>query len=161
MQFTRALSLLLPLVATVSASCIHGTTFHRRSSNVQVANFGFTGTDGPLKWASISPDYALCSTGKNQSPINIDNTISLSGTPPVVNFPNVADAEFANLGSTLEVTVGGTTTFGGKTYDLKQYHFHTPSEHRIAEEYYPLELHMVHQAAGTCNKQPFQPSACH
>ncbi|TFL02089.1 alpha carbonic anhydrase [Pterulicium gracile] len=147
MQLTRALSLLLPLVATVSASCIHGTTFHRRSSNVPVADYSFTGPTGPLKWATLKPEYALCATGKRQSPINIDSTISVAQRTVVASFPNVADAEFANLGNTLEVVVDGTTTFGQKAYTLKQYHFHTPSEHRIAEEYYPLELHMVHQAA--------------
>jgi carbonic anhydrase len=53
-----------------------------------------------------------------------------------------------NLGTTIEVTVNGTTKFGGMDYRLKQFHMHTPSEHRISEEYYPLELHFVHE--GVC-----------
>ena len=44
--------------------------------------------------------------------------------------------------------VNGTATFDGTNYALKQFHFHTPSEHRIDEEYFPLEMHMVHQATG-------------
>lgn len=43
----------------------------------------------------------------------------------------------------------GTTTFAGKEFALKQFHHHTPSEHRINDEYFPLEIHMVHEAAGT------------
>lgn len=52
-----------------------------------------------------------------------------------------------NLGTTLEVPVTGKTTVAGVEYRLKQFHFHTPSEHRIFEEYYPLEMHMVHESA--------------
>ena len=75
-------------------------------------------------------------------------------------------APFENLGSTVEVVVNGTATYNGTTYSLKQYHFHTPSEHRINGEYYPLEvrqtcaidlvvhahirpqMHLVHQSSG-------------
>jgi carbonic anhydrase len=65
----------------------------------------------------------------------------------VVKFNNVEEAEFENLGTTLEVLATGTTTFAGTEFALKQFHMHTPSEHRIAEEYFPLEVHMVHEAA--------------
>jgi carbonic anhydrase len=60
---------------------------------------------------------------------------------------DVEAAEFENLGTTVEVICNGTTTFGGKDFSLQQFHFHTPSEHRVAEEYFPLEIHMVHEAA--------------
>lgn len=67
---------------------------------------------------------------------------------PKITIANVEAAEFENLGTTLEAIVNGTTEFGGATFNLKQFHFHTPSEHRINEEYFPLEMHMVHEAAG-------------
>ena len=35
------------------------------------------------------------------------------------------------------------------SFDLKQFHFHSPSEHTINGEHFPLEMHMVHQATGT------------
>lgn len=34
---------------------------------------------------------------------------------------------------------------GGHTYDLLQFHFHSKSEHEIAGEIYPMEVHFVHQ----------------
>jgi carbonic anhydrase len=42
---------------------------------------------------------------------------------------------------------------GGLVYDkvtwtLKQFHFHTPSEHRINGEHFPMEMHLVHQGPG-------------
>jgi carbonic anhydrase len=49
------------------------------------------------------------------------------------------------------VIAGGTTEFENKTFNLKQFHFHHPSEHRINEEDFALEMHMVHEAAGKCS----------
>jgi carbonic anhydrase len=34
----------------------------------------------------------------------------------------------------------------GKRYRLSQFHFHTPSEHLLDGEAFPMELHLVHQA---------------
>lgn len=36
--------------------------------------------------------------------------------------------------------------FNGTTFELQQFHFHSPSEHRINGLQYPLEMHMVHKA---------------
>lgn len=44
--------------------------------------------------------------------------------------------------------MNGTTTFGGNQFELAQFHIHTPSEHRINREYFPLEVHMVHKGIG-------------
>jgi carbonic anhydrase len=78
-----------------------------------------------------------------------DSSIKRATTSPKINIAKIEKAEFENLGTTVEVIANGTTEFGNKTFNLKQFHFHSPSEHRINEEYFPLEMHMVHQAAGT------------
>ncbi|SCN04453.1 Protein of unknown function [Bacillus wiedmannii] len=36
-------------------------------------------------------------------------------------------------------------TLGGNRYTLKQFHFHTPSEHQFEGKYADMELHLVHQ----------------
>ena len=33
-------------------------------------------------------------------------------------------------------------------YHFVQFHFHTPSEHRIEEEFFILEMHMMHENIG-------------
>lgn len=75
-----------------------------------------------------------------------DSGISRNTQRLAINFPSVGSAKLENLGTTLEVPVTGSTTIAGVQYNLKQFHFHTPSEHRIFEEYYPLEMHLVHEA---------------
>lgn len=154
-MYTKVLVLIAATLTShlASANCIHGTSLHRREElpggKVKVSNFGYTGLIGPLNWAGITAENSACATSSVQSPINIDDTISLATEAPVIDIPSVEAAEFENLGTTVEVIVNGTTKFAGKEFTLKQFHFHTPSEHRIAEEYFPLEVHMVHEAAGT------------
>lgn len=154
-MYTKQLILIAATLAShlASASCIHGTSLHKRvegpGGTVEVSDFGYTGLLGPLNWAGISPENSACATSTVQSPINIDKTILLATEAPVIAIQSVKAAEFENLGTTVEVIVNGTTTFAGTEFALRQFHFHTPSEHRIAEEYFPLEVHMVHEAAGT------------
>jgi carbonic anhydrase len=47
-----------------------------------------------------------------------------------------------------EVEAGaGHVTLSGVRYDLVQFHFHTPSEHRFAGHADPLEMHLVHRSS--------------
>ncbi|BFZ64059.1 hypothetical protein YB2330_005197 [Saitoella coloradoensis] len=148
-----------------AASCLHGTQFYKRqaeSATVSTAEatenavepeeerkiqFSYTGETGPLNWHNLAAANSKCNTGLNQSPISLDYTVSnISGSAIQMNVPTVPVAHLENLGTTLEVAVNGTTIYDNKTYSLAQFHFHTPSEHRFADEYMPLEMHMVHQA---------------
>lgn len=42
----------------------------------------------------------------------------------------------------------GRLTVGGVTYELRQFHWHTPSEHRIDGRTFPMEMHLVHEGPG-------------
>jgi carbonic anhydrase len=44
------------------------------------------------------------------------------------------------------VQPGSEIMLGGKAYELKQFHFHTPSEHTLDGRPLPMEIHFVHQA---------------
>lgn len=44
----------------------------------------------------------------------------------------------------MNIAEGSTFTIGSQKYDLKQFHFHTPSENNINSKSYPLEAHFVH-----------------
>ncbi|KAF2632766.1 carbonic anhydrase [Macroventuria anomochaeta] len=141
------------------------------NGTVEVNTFGYGPQDGPFNWASLAPENEACKAGTNQSPINIgtedlpgnltrrnviihkracvnettsDATIGAAADRPVVDIPEQA-VEFENLGTTIEVVVNGTTSFDGTDFRLVQFHMHTPSEHHINDEYFPLEVHMVHQ----------------
>ncbi|MDX1958186.1 MAG: carbonic anhydrase family protein [Leptospiraceae bacterium] len=107
-------------------------------------------------WAKLSPTYNLCGTGTSQSPIDIDKSVVKEGITWELNYKptslriahNEHMDEIIDNGHTIQVTVdeGSNFTYGKKTYQLKQFHFHTPSEHTINGKNMPMEIHMVHQS---------------
>ena len=140
----------------VHSTCLHGTSLFPRQAKgdaVPVSTFSYTGVTGPLGWAGLKATNAPCSTSTQQSPINLDGYIQKSLVTLDMSIPSVESAEFENLGTTVEVVVNGTTSIHNEVFSLKQFHFHTPSEHRIDQEYFPLEIHMVHQAAGVFHRE--------
>lgn len=118
--------------------------FKRAEGAVEVKKFGYGPLNGPFNWASLAPENEACKSGVNQSPINIDASVTRAPSKPVLNIPK-ASVEFENLGTTIEVITNGTTTYAGTDFRLVQFHIHTPSEHHINGEYHALEIHMVHQ----------------
>ena len=86
------------LAAQASASCMHNTYMSRRDEGeVKVSNFGYSGTIGPVNWASIESANSQCATSKVQSPIVIDDSVPFATEAPKINFKNVEEAEFENL----------------------------------------------------------------
>ncbi|KAL6005308.1 hypothetical protein ACLOJK_005872 [Asimina triloba] len=129
--------------------------------------FGYYGDVGPTQWGSLSPDYQLCSNGKQQSPINIvkkdavvdkqltslnadysspnatlvDNGFNVAVSPIPVNINAIICGIFLQWEGN-----GGAMNVDGKNYTLKQLHWHSPSEHTIDGARFPVELHLVHQS---------------
>ena len=120
------------------------------------AHWGYAGEEGPTAWATLSPAYALCGNGKGQSPINIVKTDAKGGANWKLDYKttslriahNEHMDDIIDNGHTIQVTVdeGSVFSFGTKTYNLKQFHFHTPSEHTVDWKNMPMEMHMVHQS---------------
>jgi carbonic anhydrase len=136
-----------------AAVCHHGTTLSPRSAGLAKraeGAFGFHELEGALNWHGLDPLNELCAVGTNQSPINVNGgQTSVGGSSfslSVNSYPS--GAEFENLGTTVQVYADGSATVGGVSYNLAQFHFHTPSEHHLHGEYFPAEVHFVFQAAG-------------
>ena len=149
------LALAFSQIHLASASCIHNTHLHRRSTaedgkTVQIPNFSYEGRTGPTNWQAIDAENTQCAAGLKQSPINIKTAEIMKTNPGDVRMEIPAGQEmtFENLGTNVEVLVEGTTMVAGRKFKLKQFHYHTPSEHKIDQEYYPVEVHMVHEAEG-------------
>lgn len=108
-------------------------------------HWGYAGAESPENWGKLSPEFGLCSTGKNQSPIDITHV--LDAKTPALSFRYQANGgEVINNGHTIQVnfSAGSDMILDGTTYHLKQFHFHSPSENLIDGQSYPLEAHLVH-----------------
>ena len=108
-------------------------------------HWGYEGDTGPEHWATLSPDFATCGSGVNQSPIDIRRTFRTELDTVDVD-QRAHGNSVINNGHTLQVNVdpGSLMQVGDQTFELKQFHFHSPSEHHIDGEVFPLEAHFVH-----------------
>ncbi|PSB54622.1 carbonic anhydrase [Chamaesiphon polymorphus] len=110
--------------------------------------WGYEGDLNPDAWGKISRDFATCDVGKNQSPIDI--TGAVTGQPVQIAF-NYQSSPLAvvNNGHSIQVNYnpGSTISIDGEEYQLLQFHFHTPSEHKIAGKAAAMEAHFVHRNA--------------
>lgn len=101
---------------------------------------------------------AQTSAGSEQTPIDIRSedltfvehlpALGFSyGTKVTLDvFNNGSPGEFATVRANVPGG-GGELTVAGVTYKLLQFHWHTPSEHELNGEKFPMEMHLVHQAA--------------
>lgn len=108
------------------------------------AHWEYAGEAGPENWAKLSPEYGTCA-GKNQSPINIDGLIESELKPIAFNYGS-GTTEILNNGHTVQVNAqpGSSISIDGIVFELKQLHFHAPSENLIKGKSFPIEAHLVH-----------------
>jgi carbonic anhydrase len=108
----------------------------------------YKGKEGPKSWGSLDPSYANCSMGHTQSPINI--TGAKESDLPALKFDyNAVPLNIIDNGHTIQVNYapGSSLTVGDKTYTLKQFHFHHPSEEHVNGHGYDMVAHLVHSDA--------------
>ncbi len=121
-----------------AAAASHGGEVH----------WSYGGEAGPQAWGSLKPEFNLCAAGQRQSPINIDETMTLRGPAEPLQFDyQPSSASVVNNGHTIQVDVSGdnSVTVRGSNYRLLQFHFHTPSEERINHQAFALVAHLVHR----------------
>ena len=110
--------------------------------------WSYSGSEGPAHWGELTPEFAACKTGHRQSPVNIVR--AQSADLPAVQFEYKPSAlHIINNGHTIEINYapGSFIRVGDKRYELKQFHFHHPSEETIKGKRFPMELHLVHSDA--------------
>ncbi|KAL6555374.1 hypothetical protein OROGR_006632 [Orobanche gracilis] len=107
--------------------------------------------DGPQNWASLSPNWTLCGTGKSQSPIQIFDYRVVFFWPSLGNLITIkykpAPAMIRNRGHDIKAEWKGDAggiIIKGSEYKLQQCHWHIPSEHTINGARFNMELHIVH-----------------
>ena len=101
---------------------------------------------GPSHWGDLQPEFAACKTGHRQSPIDIRNP-QKSNLPPLQLAYQPSPLHIIDNGHTILITYapGSFMSVGQARYELKQFHFHRPSEEKINGKSYDMVVHLVHQ----------------
>jgi carbonic anhydrase len=148
---------------TTIGSSATTTTVASRSSSAPAAaaaasaaapvEWSYSGDAGPDHWGEM---VSTCQAGasSSQSPINIDPASLVPESPPTAGAVTLnylpALFEVENTGHTIEAVPddlhANSITIDGKTYYLQQFHLHTPSEHTISKQSFPMELHLVNKS---------------
>lgn len=136
----------IPFVFVLLALTLIGTP---APSSAADCSFSYDGATGPEHWWEIcAPSNFICTAGTRQSPIDLP-------AAPQGDLQNLSfhyrrtPLHVENNGHTIEVKVqpGSYLRIGQERFDLIQFHFHTPSEHRLQGQEFPMELHFVHRNA--------------
>ncbi|MDP2868865.1 carbonic anhydrase [Methyloversatilis sp.] len=109
-------------------------------------HWAYEGEFGPQNWGKLKPEWAQCSEGRTQSPIDIREGIKVD-LPPISFDYKTSYFTIIDNGHTVQVNVGEGSSFtvSGKRYDLVQFHFHKPAEERINGKSYEMVAHLVHR----------------
>jgi len=110
------------------------------------SEWSYEGAYGPSHWAELDEQFRACSEGLMQSPINIEMNQALPKSRQLDLNYHPFYVDLINNGHTLieKIVEPRALVFDGVSYTLLQFHFHTPSEHHINQNEYPMEIHFVH-----------------
>lgn len=135
---SRLAGLLLASLALSSAAQEGGHPKH----------WGYEGEVGPEHWQEFEADFGLCSSGRSQSPIDLRNFIE-ADLPKIAFDYKPGGYQVVNNGHAIQVDYkpGSKITVDGTDFELKQFHFHSPSENTIKGRSFPMETHFVHADA--------------
>lgn len=119
--------------------------FHK-TEETHAAAWSYTGKTGPEHWGELCPAYELADTGKQQSPIEISDTVKADASALEFSYAP-AKIDLVYNGHTIQENEERGSVLGieGKQFSLKQFHFHAPSEHTLNGKHAPMEMHLVHK----------------
>lgn len=112
-------------------------------------HWAYTGHHGsPAHWAELDPAFETCAKGTKQSPVDISKTVKTALPKLEFAYGSVAPV-IVNNGHTVQVNLpaGQSLKIGDQSYELLQFHFHTPSEETIAGKHAAMVAHFVHRNA--------------
>ena len=109
-------------------------------------HWDYAGKGGPAAWGQMKPEFAKCSSGTRQSPIDIRDGIKVVLDPVQFDYKPSGFRVIDN-GHTIQVNVasGNSIDVMGRHYELVQFHFHRPSEERIDGRQFDMVAHLVHK----------------
>jgi carbonic anhydrase len=110
--------------------------------------WSYDGATGPEHWGALRPEWALCSEGRRQSPIDLRDGIAVELEALRFDYRETR-FRITDTGQTLQVDVGPGlgVEIRGERYELEHVQFHRPSVERIGGQASEMTVHFHHRAA--------------
>ncbi len=158
----KIMSLVIIVILTSVISCNRKKTSHPKDKDKEThmankdhpdkghakkAHWSYEGDGGPRHWGTISKMFTMCAQGKEQSPIDITGASDSPNLPSLEFNYKTTPLKIKNNGHTVQLDYqeGSHLKIGDQTYQLLQFHFHSPSEHTLNGKSFDMELHLVHR----------------
>jgi carbonic anhydrase len=109
---------------------------------------------GPLQWPKLDPAFVACGDSQTQSPIDLFTFRMSSLSTSLLTLQYKASRILLrNTGNNLRIVpdAGSQLYLGDDIFDLVFIQVHTPAEHRIGGETFPLELQLYHKSQETAD----------
>ncbi len=109
--------------------------------------WGYEGAGAPARWASLDPQFYNCGAGRHQSPIDLTGYAEGPGEALAFDYGGGAPEaiDYDGLFMHVRYAPGNLFIAGEVVNEVLQAHLHTPSEHLVDGDAFPVELHVVHQ----------------
>jgi carbonic anhydrase len=135
-----AISILVSIAVLFSPPIVLADRLH--------SDWGYSGKTSPTEWGKLSTSFSKCQSGLEQSPIDIKGAMKGASALITFNYKS-SPLVVVDNGHTIQANYapGSSITVSGEKYELLQFHFHTPSEHKIAGKASAMEVHLVHHNA--------------
>jgi len=116
--------------------------------NAEPPHWTYEGKEGPEHWGELAASFAVCGTGKSQSPIDV-SAVSAEDLANISFHYQPSEVNILNNGHTVQINydAGSYMELDGMRYDVLQFHHHAPSEHAVDGKLYAAEFHIVHKNA--------------
>jgi carbonic anhydrase len=146
MKLVNRLAVSVALLAALAAFPTHAGDHPQAGGH----EWDYGSQHGPVHWGALKPEFATCSAGHHQSPIDIGKT-QAADLPPLQFDYHPTPLNIVDNGHTIMVKYapGSSLRVGDRQFTLQQFHFHRPSEEKIHGKGYEMSVHLVHaDAAG-------------
>jgi carbonic anhydrase len=137
--------LLTFVLAIYEVGC--GAHSPKHGHGIVAPHWTYDGEEGAEHWSNLCQDFRNCSEGLHQSPIDIETVQLKEVFSYGLNFRyHASNVDVVNNGHTIEVDVDEKNELlvEDRIFELKQFHFHEPAEHRLDGVLFPMEMHLVH-----------------
>ncbi len=120
---------------------------HQDKGHTKKAHWSYEGDGGPSHWGTLSKMFTMCAKGKQQSPIDITGASDSPSLPSLEFNYKTTPLKIKNNGHAVQIDYeeGSHLKIGDQTYKLLQFHFHSPSEHKLNGKSFDMEMHLVHR----------------
>lgn len=116
------------------------------SAQPSTLKWSYSGETGPDHWGDLDPAFAMCKNGELQSPIDLIYKKPKKKKEVLLDYrPSLTRLTKSELTLRVEFSKSNAMMIDGKSFELKEAIFHTPSEHNLSGKSFDGEIQLFHK----------------